>query len=71
MVLDEADEMLKMGFKEDVDQILATCKEQNKETPSFSLFSATVPRWIKDLAHNYLKPNWKLIDLAKDLKDKT
>lgn len=35
------------------------------------LFSATVPRWIKDLASHYLKPNWKMIDLAKDLKGKT
>lgn len=71
LVLDEADEMLKMGFKEDVDQVLAAVKQQNTQTPTFLLFSATVPRWIKDLANVYLKPNWKLIDLAKDLKDKT
>jgi len=71
VALDEADEMLKMGFKEDVDQILSHVKEQNKEIPTFLLFSATVPRWIKDLASHYLKPNWKMIDLAKDLKSKT
>lgn len=71
LVLDEADEMLKMGFKEDVDQVLAQIKQQNTETPTFLLFSATVPRWIKDLANSYLKPSWRLIDLAKDLKDKT
>jgi len=35
------------------------------------LFSATVPSWIKGLANNYLKPDWKMIDLAKDLKAKT
>ena len=69
--LDEADEMLKMGFKEDVDQILGTINEHNKEKPQFLLFSATVPRWIKDLASHYLKPTWKMLDLAKDLKGKT
>jgi superfamily II DNA/RNA helicase len=58
MVLDEADEMLKMGFKEDVDQVLHAVKDQNKELPTFLLFSATVPRWIKDMANQYLKPNW-------------
>ena len=71
MVLDEADEMMNMGFKEDVDRILENIKQQNKELPTFLLFSATVPRWIKDLASSYLKPNWKMIDLAKDLKGKT
>jgi ATP-dependent RNA helicase DDX21 len=35
------------------------------------LFSATVPSWIKGLAHTYLKPTWKMIDLAKDLAGKT
>ena len=35
------------------------------------LFSATVPRWIKDLASHYLKSNYKFMDLAKDLKGKT
>lgn len=71
MVLDEADEMLNMGFKEDIDQILSTIAAQNKDKPTFLLFSATIPRWIKDLASHYLKPNWKMIDLAKDLKGKT
>lgn len=39
--------------------------------PQFLLFSATTPPWIKNLAREYLKPDWKTIDLAKDLKDKT
>lgn len=50
--------MLKLGFKEDVDRILATVKETCKVFPQFLLFSATVPSWIKDMANNYLKPNW-------------
>ena len=70
-VLDEADTMLNMGFKEDVDQLLAETKAQAKETPQFMLFSATVPSWVKGLAQSYLKPSWKMIDLAKDLRAKT
>lgn len=71
LILDEADQMMKLGFKEDVDRILGNIKEAVKEMPQFLLFSATVPRWIKDLASNYLKKDWKMIDLAKDLKDRT
>lgn len=50
MVLDEADEMLNMGFKEELDSILA-------ETPAIKqtlLFSATMPREIANLTKKYL-----------------
>lgn len=50
VVLDEADEMLNMGFKEELDKILAaTPKEKNTW-----LFSATMPREIRDIAKNYM-----------------
>lgn len=51
LVLDEADEMLKMGFREDVDAILA-------ETPSEKttlLFSATMSSDIATIAKTYMK----------------
>lgn len=35
------------------------------------LFSATVPRWVKTVAEQYLKPNFRTIDLAINLKNKT
>jgi ATP-dependent RNA helicase DeaD len=50
LVLDEADEMLNMGFAEDVETILA-------DTPSdkqVALFSATMPKQIKRLSATYL-----------------
>lgn len=50
VVLDEADEMLNMGFKEDIDQIL-------KQTPpgkSVWLFSATMPKEVAAIARNYM-----------------
>lgn len=51
VVLDEADEMLNMGFVEDINKILAAVPEENRQT---LLFSATMPRAIRDLAEQYL-----------------
>jgi ATP-dependent RNA helicase DeaD len=50
LVLDEADEMLNMGFKEDLDAILANTPE-SKQT---LLFSATMPREIRRIANTYM-----------------
>jgi len=63
--------MLKLGFKEDVDKLLGQIKANAQGDLQFLLCSATVPRWIKDMANSYLKPSWKMLDLAKDLKSKT
>ncbi|MDT0181026.1 DEAD/DEAH box helicase [Microbacterium sp. ARD31] len=51
LVLDEADEMLKMGFAEDVEQILA----QTPAEKQVALFSATMPASIRRLAQQYLR----------------
>ncbi|WP_372503291.1 DEAD/DEAH box helicase [Microbacterium paraoxydans] len=51
LVLDEADEMLKMGFAEDVEQILAQIPEEKQ----VALFSATMPAQIRRLAQQYLR----------------
>ncbi len=50
VVLDEADEMLNMGFKEDLDQVLKVTP-QDKQT---LLFSATFPREVDAIAKKYL-----------------
>ena len=50
-VLDEADEMLNMGFKEDIETIL---KEVPVERQTL-LFSATMPKPIQDLARCFMK----------------
>ncbi|MCG8428347.1 MAG: DEAD/DEAH box helicase [Chromatiales bacterium] len=50
LVLDEADEMLRMGFIDDVEWIL----EQTPEQRQIALFSATMPREIKRVADRYL-----------------
>jgi ATP-dependent RNA helicase DeaD len=51
LVLDEADEMLKMGFAEDVETILADTPEDKH----VALFSATMPPQIRRIAKKYLK----------------
>lgn len=50
VVLDEADEMLNMGFKEDIDSIL----DATPDTKSVWLFSATMPKEVAEIAKNYM-----------------
>jgi ATP-dependent RNA helicase DeaD len=50
LVLDEADEMLQMGFQEDVETILATTPEDKQ----VALFSATMPAQIRRISKKYL-----------------
>ena len=51
VVLDEADEMLNMGFKEDLDKILSF----TPETKMTWLFSATMPAAVKSIMKNYME----------------
>ena len=51
VVLDEADEMLNMGFKEDIDSILETTPNDK----NVWLFSATMPKEVAFIAKNYMK----------------
>jgi len=50
IILDEADEMLNMGFKDDLDAIL----EDTPENKQALLFSATMPAGVKSIAGNYM-----------------
>lgn len=60
LVLDEADEMLNMGFKEDLDSILATTPAEKQTL----LFSATMPDGVRHIANNYMS-NIQEIAVAK------
>ena len=50
VVLDEADEMLSMGFKEDLDFILSKASGQNQKL----LFSATMPKKVTSIIKEYM-----------------
>ncbi len=51
LILDEADEMLNMGFLEDVDWILQHLPEERQ----MALFSATMPRAIQNIANQHMR----------------
>ncbi|MFZ6751578.1 DEAD/DEAH box helicase [Undibacterium sp. Ren11W] len=61
LVLDEADEMLRMGFIDDVERIL----KDTPETRQVALFSATMPSAIKRIAQTYLKKPAEITVAAK------
>jgi ATP-dependent RNA helicase DDX21 len=53
VVLDEADEMLNMGFAEDVEFILNGVGSDNPQKTQCLLFSATTPPWVKRIGRKY------------------
>ncbi|XP_062188048.1 DEAD-box ATP-dependent RNA helicase 53-like [Phragmites australis] len=65
VVLDEADQMLAVGFDEDVEVIM----EQLPQNRQSMLFSATMPGWIRKISNKYLKDP-VVIDLVGDSDQK-
>jgi ATP-dependent RNA helicase DeaD len=56
VVLDEADEMLNMGFKEDLDKILSFTPDDKNTW----LFSATMPKEVRNIMKNYMSNPFEL-----------
>ena len=61
VVLDEADEMLSMGFKSELDEILSFLSE----TKNKWLFSATIPKGINQIIAEHLSPDAEKIVIGK------
>lgn len=62
--LDEADEMLKQGFQDDIETIFKEIRSKRKEKTQNLLFSATFPPWVDSISSKYQDHNCPMIDLA-------
>ena len=68
IILDEADEMLSMGFKKELDEILGFL---TKKVDSKWLFSATMPHGIREIVNEHMSANAHRIEVkAKDVVNK-
>lgn len=62
VVLDEADVMLNMGFRDDIESIL----KQMPETRRTLLFSATMPKEISNIVHRFMKNYEEIVEGTKN-----
>lgn len=62
--LDEADEMLKQGFQENIETIFKEIREQGKNKTQNLLFSATFPDWVNELSLKYQSSETLMVDLV-------
>jgi ATP-dependent RNA helicase DDX21 len=74
--LDEADQMLDIGFADAMEKVLQSIQEQkaaSSDAPSYQtlLFSATLPEWVHKVVKKYLKPDYATVDLVGQQKLKT
>lgn len=57
-ILDEADQMLDMGFKDDIQKVFDAMNAaggEKKDKPQILLFSATLPPWVNKVARSYMR----------------
>uniref|UniRef100_J3SD19 RNA helicase n=1 Tax=Crotalus adamanteus TaxID=8729 RepID=J3SD19_CROAD len=72
VVLDEVDQMLDMGFAEQVEEILVNSyKKDSEDNPQTLLFSATCPQWVYNVAKKYMKSKYEQFDLIGKKTKKT
>ena len=70
-ILDEADRMLDMGFSDDIEKVIEELYSQQEthdvKEKKFQtvLFSATIPRWVHDIARKYLDEKRLFVDMVK------
>lgn len=65
LVLDEADEMLNMGFIDDLKLIFSKTNEKKQVL----FFSATIPKQIKELANHFLNSDYKEVNIVSTVEN--
>ncbi|XP_072484877.1 ATP-dependent RNA helicase DDX50 [Notamacropus eugenii] len=72
VVLDEVDQMLDMGFADQVEDIIhGSYKTGSEDNPQTLLFSATCPQWVYKVAKKYMKTKYEEVDLVGKMTQKT
>ncbi|CAM9298724.1 unnamed protein product [Choristocarpus tenellus] len=65
LILDEADQMLDMGFKEEMEKVFEACRGGGEEGGrQVLLFSATMPPWVDKVARECMRSDRIFIDLV-------
>lgn len=76
-ILDETDQMLNIGFQEDIERILKTLRSELEgngksiDRIQFLLFSATIPKWVDQIASRFMKPDLVFVDMIRHSETKT
>jgi ATP-dependent RNA helicase MSS116, mitochondrial len=70
LILDEADQLLDMGFRPAIERILQLLKHSVRSRQTL-LFSATVPKSVKEIASLALKPKYSFVDTVGEDAEQT
>lgn len=71
IILDETDQMLDIGFKDDIERIIKQVSEAVEGKVQHLLFSATMPSWVRNIANRFLSKDAELIDLIQGQEVRT
>ena len=73
IIMDETDEMLNIGFKVQIQEIIETIKSSSggSKDIQFLLFSATIPDWVSKDAVSFMGNNFKFIDMVSSSSQET